>query len=344
MTEKQLNEYSIYMLREIARNAGVESPTSKKKQQLISEIIEISEGKRAPKEKTKQGRPPKNFGFFADVISQPQSTTLLFKQDVDKREEQVGNIVSGYVEQVNLNTAYLWVKYDLEYCCYFIPAQVYSKFNLKFGDLISVQLGVGEEKMIVKDILSVNGTPINKYDGNRKEFDSISHSMPNKKIVFKNAQPSLDVQHGENVYFYGSNNTQNTVSIINVMNACDVDKKLYLNVSIADKNKNFLNSIEGAEMFVANIMEGSDKIRKIISLAIERAKRICEDGGNVALFIDDVISLWSVDESSHALVKKLMSVTKNGGKKGSISVFAVMSGDYELKIFEKLADKRIELN
>ena len=344
MTEKQLNEYSIYMLREIARSVGVESPTSKKKQQLVSEILEISEGKRTPKEKTKQGRPPKNFGLFADVMSQPQSTQLLFKQDKQNNPEREGSIVSGYVEQVNLTTTYLWVKYDLEYCCYFIPAQVCAKYNLKFGDLISVQLGVGEEKMIVKEVLSVNNIPINKYDGKRKEFEKIVHAMPNKKITFKTAELGLEVQYGENVYFYGNNNTQYTVSIINVMNACDADKKIYLNVSIADKNKNFLNSIEGAEMFVANIMEGAERIRKIISIAIERAKRVCEEGGNVVIFVDDVISLWSVDELSHVLVKKLMSVTKNGGKKGSVSVFAVMSNDVELKLFEKLADKRIILN
>jgi len=346
MTEQQLNEYSIYMLREVARNVGVASPTSKKKQQLIKEILEITEGKKAPTEKTKQGRPPKNFGYsFADMIVQPKSTQLMFMQEQSNEDEQDGVVVSGYVEQVNLNTAYLWVKVGTEYCCYFIPAQIYNKLNLKFGDLVNAQIGVGEEKMMVKEVLSINGIPINKYDGKRKDFDKISHSMPNKKIPFESiSAKGVGAMFGENVYLYGNNNNQNTSTIVEMLNGCGADKKIYINLSIAEKNKYFLNSIEGAELFVASIMEGPERARKIISLAIERAKRICENGENVVLFIDDVISLWSIDEINHNQVKKLMSITKNGGKKGSVSLFAIMSGDNELKVFEKLADKRIILN
>ena len=346
MTEQQLNEYSIYMLREVARSVGVESPTSKKKQQLINEILEITEGKRAPKEKTKQGRPPKNFGYsFVDMLGQPQSTNIFFMQEQQKSNSQEGDIVSGYVEQVNPNTAYLWVKNDTEYSCYFIPVQMFAKLNLKYGDLLNVELGVGEEKMMVKEILSVNGTPIKKYDGKRKDFEKIAHILPNKKISFLNSVGNeIGSMFGESIYLYGNNNNQNTETIIQLINNCTETKKIYINLSIAEKNKHFLNSIEGAELFITNIMEGTDRARKIISLAIERAKRICENGDNVVLFVDDVISLWSIDEASHTLVKKLMSLTRNGGKKGSISLFAIMSGDNELKVFEKLADKRIILN
>ena len=45
MTREELNELSIFALREFARRTGVYAPTSKKKGQLIDEIIEISEGK-----------------------------------------------------------------------------------------------------------------------------------------------------------------------------------------------------------------------------------------------------------------------------------------------------------
>ena len=70
MTEEQLNELSIFALRELARRTGVYAPTSKKKSELIKNIIEISEGKKEPYiAKTKQGRPPKDVGYsFADIL------------------------------------------------------------------------------------------------------------------------------------------------------------------------------------------------------------------------------------------------------------------------------------
>lgn len=74
MTEQQLNELSIFALRELARRTGVYAPTSKKKGELIREIIDISEGKKQPHiAKTKQGRPPKDIGYSFDDILMPKS-------------------------------------------------------------------------------------------------------------------------------------------------------------------------------------------------------------------------------------------------------------------------------
>ncbi|MCQ2564441.1 MAG: hypothetical protein MJ152_01080, partial [Clostridia bacterium] len=62
MTREELNELSIFALRELARRAGVASPTSKKKEELIVGILDITEGRAMPNiAKTKQGRPPKNY-------------------------------------------------------------------------------------------------------------------------------------------------------------------------------------------------------------------------------------------------------------------------------------------
>ena len=64
-----LNELNIFALRDLARKTGVSSPTSKKKEVLIKEIVEIVSGKKEPQIKTKQGRPPKTFGYsFTNVF------------------------------------------------------------------------------------------------------------------------------------------------------------------------------------------------------------------------------------------------------------------------------------
>lgn len=67
-TEQELQAMSIFRLRECARNVGVPSPTSKRKQELIDLYLEIAAGKKEPvRNTTKRGRPPKNDSGIAPV-------------------------------------------------------------------------------------------------------------------------------------------------------------------------------------------------------------------------------------------------------------------------------------
>ncbi len=57
MDIKKLQKMSIYELRDIARAMGVKSPTTFRKQDLITQIINIQEGKTTA-HYSKRGRPP----------------------------------------------------------------------------------------------------------------------------------------------------------------------------------------------------------------------------------------------------------------------------------------------
>lgn len=353
MTEQELNEYSIFALREVARRVGVVSPTSKKKSQLVKEILEINTGIRKPKEeKTKQGRPPKNFGYsFIDVL-QPEKSILngvqgpkiIFNQEVETFTYNEPKTAFGYVEQVNANTSFLWVKNGLEFNCYLIPYNLVNEYKLRYGDVLNVGLGSGEERMLVKEILTINNCPITKYENKRNDYEKINHITPKRDVKINNTElENLDIKFGESIYLYGANNNGNSATIIKLLNAIDVKRKIYLNLSIAEKNKQMLNQLQNTELLVADIMEGSEKAKKLISIAVERAKRLLENGEDVVIAVDDVLSCWAIDEPEHVFVKKLMSATKEAGKKGSITLLAVMSEDKELKIFEKLADKKFKI-
>ena len=350
MTEQQLNDYSIFTLRELARRVGVKSPTSKKKEQLIKEILEIESGARTPNEVSKQGRPPKNFGYsFIDVMNPENSvfagktlTNISFKQEAPKFDYNDSKDICGYVEQVNEHTNFLWVKNNLEYNCYFIPANLVAKHSLKTGDLVNVEIGSAEEKMLVKEILAINSCPVNKAQAKRSDYYKIEHILPSRKMEFKDFE-NLNINYGESVYFYGDNNTLNSINTIDLLNNASA-KKIYLNLSVAEKNKHIVGKLKNAEMFVSDVFEGSEKSKKLIAIAFERAKRLFELGLDVVVLIDDVQTIWSIDDGEHQLVKKLMSLTKEAGKKGSISIWALMSENDQLKLFEKLADKRFKIS
>ena len=127
-----------------------------------------------------------------------------------------------------------------------------------------------------------------------------------------------------------------------MMNACKCEYKLYVNVSIAEKNKMFLNNINHAEKLVANITDEIDVSRRVLSLAIERAKRLIECGEDVLVVIDDLLSITSVDKDNLTFTKNLVALTKQAKKSGSITLLAVMPNNTLTQI-EKLADKRLKV-
>ena len=194
------------------------------------------------------------------------------------------------------------------------------------------------------DIFKINDCPVAKLSENRNDFETFTHILPNKQIEqLDKLVKNFNILHGENVYFYGSNNNKNTASILKFLSTCNADKKIYINVTVAEKNKPYLLNYDNIEMFTAEIMDNPETARRIVTQAIERAKRIMESGETVIVAIDDVLSVSCVDENNLNLTKSILSLTKNS-QQGAISIFAVMSSEKHLSIFEKLADKRINID
>lgn len=345
MTEEQLKELSIFALRELARNAGVNSPTSKKKDVLIQEILDISNGKKQPtKNKTKQGRPPKSFVYsFANVFRNQDefSHGFAFKQDGYVFNEQNNISVMGFVEILTSGSAFLWVNNGTNFVNYFIMPDLLAEFELKTGDKLHAEVGSAENDMIVKKILNINNVPCSKFFGVRKNYYDVEYKLPNKQIKFNNEFSNLNVKQGECNFLYGNNNNENSSVAINLLNSANTDYKIYINVSIAEKNKHFLSMLNGVEMFVTNITDDVEIAKRIVRIAIERAKRLFENGESVLVLIDDMVSVTSIDEQDLVLTKNLAALTKNS-KDSSITTFAIMS-NRTIDVIEKLADNRFKI-
>lgn len=353
MTEQQLNELSIFALRELARRTGVYAPTSKKKGELIREIIDISEGKKQPHiAKTKQGRPPKDIGYSFDDILMPKShmnfaqetKTYTFNQKKSDDLSDDIKTISGYVELLNNNTAFLWNRRDENYSKYFISENLVEKYGIKTGDKLLVEVSSAENQMIVKSVFNINDIPIMKYNRVRKNYYEVEHVEPKRSLIFDQEKYNIfDIKLGESVYLYGSDNKENTEIIIDLINSSQIQKKIYINVSIAEKNKYFLKKLKNAELFISSITAEMDSAKRLIVIAIERAKHLFEQGENVLIAVDDVLSLSGIDSTDLVLTKNLLSLTKCGRNAGTISLFAIMPADRNIRFFEKLVDKRIKI-
>lgn len=340
-----LEELNIFALRELARRVGVSSPTSKKKEQLIENIISIQSGETQPiHAKTKQGRPPKNYGYNLNIIDDMclnNSRSVSFKQDVQSYDDADVETAAGYIELINNNSAFLWVNKNNKFINYFVTSDVIKGLNLKTADRVVAKLNVNNNQTTVGEIYNVNGCPKEKYNSNRVDYEDIEHVVQTKKLKFNNSDyDNLELNMGENTYVYGANNKQNTDTIIKIMNDCACEYKIYVNVSITEKNKVFLNKIQFAEKFVANLTDDLEMSRRVLTLAIERAKRLIENGDDVLVVVDDMLSVSSVDKENLIFTKNLVAITKQAKKQGSITLLSVMPNKTLTQI-EKLADKRL---
>ena len=347
--DKQLNELSIFSLRELARRTGVSSPTSKKKQELIDDIIAINNGVKKPHiPKTKQGRPPKTFGYDASSIFNDKSSfaptfskDAELKQNINDYEFQNGSALQGVVEVVANNVGFLWVNKLQDYDCYFIPTHIVEKYKLQSGDAVEAKLMFNQDGTIVQDISKLNGVAAKKFEACRKNYFDVEHSVNTTKMQINNFD-NYNIFNGENTYLYGKDNNKNTAFVIDLLNNAKVDKKIYINVSIVEKNKHILKSIEGAELYVSKITDNLETSRRIVTLAIERALRLFEQDKHVLIVVDDALSVASVDNQELSILKRLMSVTKYS-QEASISIVSIMDEDKQINQIEKLADNKIRI-
>ena len=349
MLEQNLNELNIFALRDLARRTGVKSPTSKKKEDLINEIIEIVSGKKTPcVAKSKQGRPPKVFGYdFANMLA-TQSVVRggesfsrrVLNQDVSENESDDVQTIVGWLEIVNNNAGLLWVEKNFKNETYFIPSELLKGVPVKMGDRVVAETSLDESSKVIKKIYSVNDCPVGQLGLERKDYWDIEHKISEKKLNFKTKEYcDLNLCVGENIYVYGNNNNNNTKKIINILNSCEIENKIYINSSIVEKNKIFLKELNYVESFIVGLTDDSDTAKKILFLAAERAKRILENGEDVLLVIDDLNSVFGVDEN---YAKTLISLTKNSDN-GSITILCVMP-NFSNNQFEKLADVRLRID
>lgn len=342
MLDEQLESMSIFALREFARRVGVTSPTSKKKEQLVKEIIDIREGKAQPNINTsKHGRPPKtnnlNFSEMPKLFQTSQSCNTVLEQPRNIFSFVDVETIGGYVELTQNGAALLWCYKDFAYNWIYIPSELVFTTHILTGDFVVVELGKVDGQQCVTKIYNINDCPLVHYDPKRKNYLDYKHLAPTKKLSFNSPEFSnLGLLKGESVYFYGENNNANTQTIINLLNDVKDVKKLYLNVSVAEKNKGFLEKLERCEMFVSKLTDSVDDCKRMIKLCIERAKRVFEFGDAAVIVIDDVASLFDID-TDKSLTRELMGLTKNSNALGSITLWPIMKN---VVAFDKLYDKR----
>lgn len=176
----QIEKLGIYELRSLARSMGVQSPTSKKREDLISAIKDIQSGKLKPKFNN-YGRPVKKLSSQDELLSkliingdkeleskikqqqEDDSDYIVFQQNFDKDDNPLNyNLIKikGFVRKTEKGSYYALNCLKLSVKTYVIieEAQV-NKYNLIEGDLIEGSAYMHQSKGYAKlnNIQFING-------------------------------------------------------------------------------------------------------------------------------------------------------------------------------------------
>lgn len=212
--EELLKNMGVYELRELARQVGVSSPTTKKRKQLEQEILKIAKGESNPQiKKSQKGRPPKSIKKVEnvlDVFVPKQLLEITFNKKVDNEIKQLLKLCSNSIDDDELYNVCGFVKRTVSGYYYFkmfgineecvsIPNDIIEKYSLQEGDKIcgTATKFQQENFYFLKKIEHVNGhAPI--LNRNLADIQQVIL----KDIPIKNLN---GINEGNNVLFINDN-------------------------------------------------------------------------------------------------------------------------------------------
>ena len=319
-TEQELSRMSIFQLRDTARQIGVASPTSKKKEELIKMYLDISTGKAQPAAKTRRGRPPKQ-KVENPAAERKAEEMAVARQDAEQPsgEKHVANIEellksddcdrkSGVLDILSEGYGFL----RAENCEYgnkdaYVSAKLIRGMGLRAGDMV---VGVAKKNAenrppAIIAVESVNGNvPENLRQ--RPQFDNLVPIYPNERFRLERDSARNDfaircidliapIGKGQRAMIVSPPKAGKTTLLKKIAGAiADNYPNVLLFVLLVDERPeevtDMQRSIRG-EVVYSTFDEMPEHHCKAAELLIERAKRNVELGKDVVIIMDSLTRL-----------------------------------------------------
>ena len=319
-TEQELSRMSIFQLRDTARQIGVASPTSKKKEELIKMYLDISTGKAQPAAKTRRGRPPKQ-KVENPAAERKAEEMAVAHQDAEQPsgEKHVANIEellksddcdrkSGVLDILSEGYGFL----RAENCEYgnkdaYVSAKLIRGMGLRAGDMV---VGVAKKNAenrppAIIAVESVNGNvPENLRQ--RPQFDNLVPIYPNERFRLERDSARNDfaircidliapIGKGQRAMIVSPPKAGKTTLLKKIAGAiADNYPNVLLFVLLVDERPeevtDMQRSIRG-EVVYSTFDEMPEHHCKAAELLKERAKRNVELGKDVVIIMDSLTRL-----------------------------------------------------
>ncbi len=360
LTEQLLEKQSIYVLREIGRQIGVRSPSSKPRRDLINNIINIQRGVAKPIATETRGAPARKVdisAFYAtkpdpndplnipyDNLGKPFDSGIVFKQEEFK--------VEGVFEQNPAKYGFLRTKnYDLSSEDIYVSISEVKKYSLKKGDYIEGYAKAVRESSCpaLQTVKKLNGKPYEEKE--RVDFDSLTAYYPTEKIRLENDESDISVRlvdifapigFGQRALIVAPPKTGKTTLLKSIAKSIEKNypevKVIMLLIDERPEEVTDIKRSVKAEVAYSTFDREADHHVRVADIIINRAKRLVEDGQNVVLLMDSITKLTraynTVTESSGRILsggidplaltapKKFFGSARNIENGGSLTIIS----------------------
>lgn len=358
-----LNTLGIYELRELARSIGVSSPTTKKREQLCTEILDISSGAvKVEAKQNKKGRPPKTITKITTMAKDYIPPEILKLQKPIERESysnilmlaqnpsiygqinsNVNKQIFGYLDSINGHFYLNNLKSNelFKFITFYVPDEIISKYNLREGDKVLAYGKISDnyDCGILEEVLKINDVDVSNWNSKRKVYDISAFDIPSvDTVVF-----GKNIKKGERTISYFQNDEDAILAIVkeieNLSRNNNLDEKLvFVGIELAPEVIYYGRLNKNLEMFATTYYNNLDESYNAIINAINFCNSTLKDGKSVRMFIFDIMGLVTrLDQyfasqmasymghniSGVQLVKKLVGMGKAISKDLTITTHSV---------------------
>ncbi len=356
ITEEKLKKLGIYDLRRIARLCGVNSPTSKKRDVLISEILRIKAGDLKPVFNKKIGRPVKsmgeedNFGInFAvngdkelKMYLEPEKTDdnfFVLDQDLDEENMPLSTNTmefKGILRKTSQDNFFVINTLSVRQKNFvLIDAADVKEYKLIEGDILhgTALLFVSKGYAKLKELSEINGVAPSKNHYSL-DYEPVIPSVVLDKPVFKAGQSRVVICHDLNDQIsYISEHTKEYTK--------RGFKCVVVAVEITIETKLKLDMIENLTQITSLLDEQTQFSFEKINDVLYHSNSLFYHKNDVVVFVLDTLNLFSVldtyyqskpgmhSEKTTLCIRKLFANSK-ASKDSSISNVCLLSDDDEV--------------
>lgn len=329
--ERELAKMSIFQLRTAARKIGVASPTTKKKDQLVKDYLDIASGKTAPKI-SNRGRPPKPEvkSMSADEPTATPASERNYSDRYDRRDydamDGIGNNKSfPTISELLLNDdcesksgvldilqeGYGFLR--AENCEYsnkdtYISAKIIKSLGLRMGDMVVGVAKKNAESSRPPALIAVEKVNGHKPDNlrQRPQFDSLVPIYPNERFKLErdNARSDFAIRSIDLISPIGKGQRAMIVSPPKAGKTTLLKKiagsiaenypEVLLYVLLVDERPEEVTDMQRSikgEVIYSTFDEMPEHHCKAAELLIEKAKRNVELGKDVVIIMDSLTRL-----------------------------------------------------
>lgn len=327
--EMLVHNLGIFELRALARELGVSSPTTKRRDDLIELILDQIYSTEPAIRTSKRGRPYKKLSNLDDIMTDMAGMATVDALNINSKPRKYEDIVCfaqevpvfSYVDEDEGNfkgvlrsapTVDYFIDYSFEDCKVFIPKELKTKYNLSAGDELYVVAKKvnAQNQYIAKDMISINKVPARDY---------IKTVAKGKPIISMEKLPygSFDIFCGRRNMIGYQNNLYEDERFLQFADYCHKNgyELITLGVNTSFEDQIMFSGID--TMVNLTTVYGSaydDGYNRIVD-AIALTSRLLESGKKCVLFVSDIVSIF--DTLDMCFVK---SPEKNGHKEDAIVI------------------------